>query len=374
MRTITPLHAPRVRHMFAQQHVLPRRHGAGWRRFAGLALAVAVLALAAACGSDEPARRELVLLTHDSFDMRAELLEAFEREHNATVTLLKGGDANAVVNRAILNAGRPEADVLFGIDNLTFPRTVGKGVFAEFTATRRAQIPEDVRVQFGDSTAVTPIDVGYVALNFDRAQGQPPARFEELTQPPWRGKLVVEDPTTSSPGLQFLATTVAHFGERGAYTWREFWRDLRRNDVLVVDGWDTAYNTHFTRNKGERPLVVSYTTSPAAEVFFSEGALKEPPTVNVLPAGTRPFRQVEAAGVLAGARQPELARAFINFMLRDEFQRQIPETMFVYPVIPNIETPEWWRWARIDVQPAPLTVDAATVDRWLREWSEVMRR
>ncbi|MBM4415964.1 MAG: thiamine ABC transporter substrate-binding protein [Chloroflexi bacterium] len=368
MRPTTPLHvvpsrATRAPCTVRRSHPLAR-----------LALAVAVLALTAGCGSDAAAPRTLVVLTHDSFDMRAQLLEAYEREHDVKVTLLKGGDANAVVNRAILNAGRPEADVLYGVDNLTFARTAGKGLFDDFTATRRAQIPDDVRAQFGDSHAVTPIGVGYVALNFDRAQGQPPARFEELTQQAWRGKLVVEDPTTSSPGLQFLATTVAYFGESGAYTWREYWRELRRNHVLVADGWDTAYNTHFTRNGGDRPLVVSYTTSPAAEVFFSEGALKEPPTMNVLPAGARLFRQVEAAGVLAGARQPELARAFVNFMLRDEFQRQIPETMFVYPVIPGIETPDWWRWARIDVQPAPLSVDAATVERWLREWSEVMRR
>jgi thiamine transport system substrate-binding protein len=247
-------------------------------------------------------------------------------------------------------------------------------VFAAPRAVRRAELPADVRAQFGESEEVTPVDYGYVALNFDRAQGRPPERFEELTRPAWRGKLVVEDPTTSSPGLQFLATTVAHFGEGGAYSWRDFWRELRRNDVLVVDGWDAAYNTHFTRNKGDRPLVVSYTTSPAAEVFFSEGALSEPPTVNVLPAGAQLFRQVEAAGVLAGAREPELARTFIDFLLSDEFQRQIPETMFVYPVIPGTATPEWWRWARIDVQPASLRADAATIDRWLREWTEVMRR
>ncbi len=317
---------------------------------------------------------ELKVLTHSSFAANKELIAAFEKEHHAKVTLLKGGDANAVVNRAILNAGNPEADVLYGIDNLTFPRVSGKKVFQDYTATRHAQIPAEIRAQFGDAKAVTPIDYGYVALNFDKKQGPPPARYEDLTQNAWKGKLVVQDPATSSTGLQFLATTVAHFGEQGAYTWKQYWADLRKNDVRIVDGWDAAYNKEFSRNKGTRSVVVSYTTSPAAEVFFSEGKATEPPTVNVLPAGTKLFRQVEAAGVLAGAKQPALARKFIDFMLSDAFQKQIPETMFVYPVIPALETPEWWKWAKVDVQPATLQVDAATVDRWIREWTEIMRR
>ncbi len=265
----------------------------------------------------------------------------------------KGGDANEIVNRAVLNAGNPEGDVLFGIDNLTLARTRGKGVFEEYAAARRDRVPADIRADLGDSREVTPIDYGYVALNFDRAAGSPPARFEDLTTAAWRGKLVVEDPATSSPGLQFLATTVAHFGETGAYTWKDYWRDLRRNDALVVDGWEAAYNTHFSRNGGDRPLVVSYTTSPAAEVFFSEGKLSEPPTSNVVPAGTKLFRQVEAAGILQGTKQPELAREFVDFLLSDEVQAQIPETMFVYSAIPGLETPEWWKWAAVDVQPAP---------------------
>jgi thiamine transport system substrate-binding protein len=343
-------------------------------RLAG-ALAFALLALLiASCGEDADAPETLVVISHESFDIERELLETFEQEHNARVEIRQGGDANEVVNRVLLNAGNPEGDVLFGIDNLTFPRTVGKSVFEEYSAIRREQIPEDIRAQFNDSLEVTPIDYGYVALNFDKEQGEPPATFEELTQPEWRGKLVVEDPATSSPGLQFLATTVAHFGETGAYTWKDFWRDLRANDVLVVDGWDAAYNTQFTHYGGDRSLVVSYTTSPAAELFFSEGAATEPPTANIIPEGSKLFRQVEAAAILKGTEHSELARKFIDFLLRDAFQKQIPETMFVYAVIPNLETPEWWSWAEIDVEPASIGVDAETVDRWIREWTEIMRR
>ena len=312
---------------------------------------------------------ELVVLTHDSFDVTEEVLAEFEREHNVKVEILKGGDANQIVNRAILSAGKTEADVLFGVDNLTFHRADDEEVFCSFAAGRRGDIPDDVLEQFGDSEAVTPIDFGYVNLNLDRAAGDPPSTFEELTQPQWRGKLVVEDPATSSPGLQFLASTVAHFGDGG---WQDFWRQLRENDVLVTDGWSEAYYTHFSLYGGDRPLVVSYTTSPAAEVFFADPRPDQPPTLNVIPGPL--FRQVEAAGVLRGTERAGLAKAFIDFMLSDAFQQQIPETMFIYPVIPGVETPDWWQWAEVDVEPATLDVSQAEIDGWIDEWTEIVLR
>ena len=337
-----------------------------------LGAALVAATIFAACGDDEA--DTLVLLTHNSFAAQEELIETFEREHNVTVEIVVGGDANQVVNRAILSAGNPEADVLFGVDNLTFQRAVEAGVFEDYEAARRDEIPADVLAQFGNSMAVTPTDYGFVNINFDRAAGDaPPGTFEDLLKPEWSGRLVVEDPATSSPGLQFLASTVAAFGEGG---WQQFWRDLRANDVLITDGWSEAYYTHFSVYGGDRSLVVSYTTSPAAEVFFSSEVpaerVDEPPTENVIPGAL--FRQVEAVGVLKGADHPELAREFIDFMLSDEFQAQIPETMFIHPVISGLALPDWWQWADVDVTVATLDASQDEIDRWIVEWTEIMRR
>lgn len=351
-------------------------------------LAAALLAaFAVACGDEAEAPEEplepppptatpqpagpttITVITHDSFDVSDGLIEQFEQEHNANVELIAGGDANAVVNRAILNAGNPEGDVLFGVDNLSFQRAVRAGVFREYESARRGDIPADIREQFGDSLLLTPIDYGYVNLNFDPVAGDPPSTLEELTERQWRGKLVVEDPATSSPGLQFLATTIAYFGEG---RWQQFWRDLRDNEVRVEQGWSDAYYTHFSIYGGDRPLVVSYTSSPAAEFFFSEEPLTEPPTRNVIPSPL--FRQVEAAAVLDGTEHADLAGKFIDFMLSDAFQAQIPETMFVYPVIAGLELPEWWSWADVEVETATIEFTAEDVDRWIREWTEIMRR
>ena len=327
---------------------------------------LAALALAA-CGDDEA--ETLLVLTHNSFDVTEALIEEFEREHNAKVEFLAGGDANELVNRAILNAGNPEGDVLFRVDSLNFQRAVAAGVFTEYRADRRDDVPADVRAPFGDTLLLTPIDFGWVDLNFDPAAGEPPSTLEELVEARWRGKLIVQDPATSSPGLQFLATTVAHFGEGG---WQQFWRDLRANDVQIVCGWTDAYYTQFSFYGGDRPLVVSYTTSPAAEFFFAEQPLDESPTRNVIPAPL--FRQVEAVGVLAGGNHADLVGEFIDFMLSDAFQSQIPETMFVYPVIDGLELPVWWRWADVEVESAVLDPSAEDVERWVLEWTEIMRR
>jgi thiamine transport system substrate-binding protein len=329
-------------------------------------------ALLAACGGDDEEPTELTILAHDSFTFLDEVVEAFEAEHGVTVSVIQGGDANQVLNAALLNAGNPEADLIFGIDNLGFVQARDADLLKEFDADRRDDIPQDIRDQFDDSKLVTPIDYGFVNLNFDPTQGEPPATLEDLTTEAWKDRLVVEDPTTSSPGLQFLVTTIAHFGEDG---WQDYWRALKDNGVLVTDGWTDAYYTHFSHYGGDRPVVVSYTTSPAAEFLFSEAdpPLEEPPTLNVQPAPL--FRQVETAAILRGAAAPNLAGEFIDFMLSDRFQRQIPETMFVYPVIPDVQTPDWFVFANVEVEAAELTIESEEqLNTWKEQWTQIMRR
>jgi thiamine transport system substrate-binding protein len=340
-------------------------------RIIALTLLAALFAgLLAACGGDDDEPDELTILAHDSFAFLDEVVEAFEAEHEVTVTVLQGGDANQVLNTALLNAGNPEADLIFGIDNLGFVQARDADLLREFDAERRDDIPQDIRDQFDDSKLVTPIDYGYVNLNFDPTQGDPPATLEDLTTEAWKDRVVVEDPTTSSPGLQFLVTTIAHFGEDG---WQDYWRALKDNGVLVTDGWTDAYYTHFSHYGGDRPVVVSYTTSPAAEFFFADPQPDEPPTLNVQPAPL--FRQVETAAILRGAAAPNLAGEFIDFMLSDRFQAQIPETMFVYPVIPGVETPDWFVFADIEVQAADLTIESEEqLNTWKEQWTQIMRR
>ena len=321
----------------------------------------------------------LTVATHDSFAIGEEVLRQFETEHNARVQILTLGDAGEALNKIILSKDAPLADLFFGVDNTFLSRALDSGAFVPYASPLLERIPDDLELD--PEHRLLPVDYGFVTLNADRAwfadAGVPlPQTLEDLTVPAYKGLLVVQNPATSSPGLAFLLTTIAHFGEEG---YLDYWQALRENDVLVSDGWSEAYFEHFTVGSGgagDRPLVVSYSTSPPADVVYATDGRTEPASVNISPQnGT--FRQVEFVGILDGAANPELARAFIDFMLDTTFQSDIPLQMFVYPANPDAPLPDLF--VQFGQTPeAPVSIDAAAIEanreQWIRSWSDVMLR
>jgi thiamine transport system substrate-binding protein len=327
-------------------------------RRTALALALAAVLGLAGCGGGGDSPDEVVLVTHDSFALSKPVRQAFERETGLKLRILESGDAGEALNKALLTAGDPQGDVLFEpYESPELERVDGSYVLD----------PEH---------RVTPIDHGEVCLNFDKAWFRsrgvpPPTRLEQLTEPRYRGLLVVESPASSTPGLAFLLATIARFGEPG---WQRFWQDLRRNDVLVVDGWEEAYTVRFSGSsgKGRYPIVVSYASSPPAEVIFAGKPLAQAPT-GVVESSC--FRQVELAGVLRGARNEEGAKRLIDFMLSPELQADLPTSMFVFPVREGVELPpEFARFAVVPERPLELPPEeiGANRERWIREWTDVV--
>ena len=322
------------------------------------------------------------LLTHDSFFLPPELVEAFEAEHDAHLEVINAGDAGTTVNQAILTrmAGdEPLADVLYGVDNTFLSRALEADVFEPYRSAEAAAVMPELVLE-GD--AATPIDIGDVCLNIDVAafeeRGLPvPDELGDLLDPALANTLVVEDPSTSSPGLAFLLATVATFGEDDETGWQAFWTELRANGVEVASTWEEAYYGRFSGGSGEgdRPIVVSYASSPVAEVIFGPDPDADVAPTRAIDAGC--FRQVEYAAVLAGAREPELAGAFIDFLLSPETQAALPMAMFVLPVREDVALPE--AFERHALQPAaPLTMEPAAIDagreRWIDEWTDTVLR
>lgn len=339
----------------------------------GLALGLLV-ALALPAAADEAT---ITLMTHDSFYLPESVFESFEAEHGAKVQLLPAGDAGAMVNQAILTADAPLADVLFGVDNTFLSRALEAGIFEPYASPALEHVPAELQLDPGGR--VTPVDFGDVCLNLDRAAfdeaGLPwPETLEDLAEPALAGQLVVENPATSSPGLAFLLATVAYFGEDG---WADFWADLRDNDVTVASGWEEAYYGDFSGGAGEgdRPLVVSYAASPAAEVIYGPDPEAEVSPTAALEPGC--FRQVEFAGILRGTEQPGLAGALIDHLLSPEVQAQIPLAMFVNPARADVALPAAFT-AHALVPEAPLTLDPALIDAqraaWISEWTDIVLR
>ena len=328
-------------------------------------------------GFSTAAPRSLTVITHDSFNLDKKLIQAFEQSNNLRVSFVKGGDAGAMTNKLILSKKNPLADVVYGIDNTLLGKALAADLLEPYKPKSAALIPAQYRLD--NAWRITPIDYGFVALNYDKAwfavNNHPlPQRLEDLTKPEWKGLLAIPNPATSSTGLAFYLATLKKLGERGAL---QFWAGLRDNGVKITAGWDAAYYTEFTRNGGSRPMVVSYASSPAAEVFYSETKLDDAPTANLLLPGSS-FLQIEGVAVLRKTKNPDLARKFVDFMLSPGVQSDLPTQMWVYPVMPNIRLNAVYRFAdqptgqQISVlQPQTISTNAA---RWLEHWTRVVQR
>lgn len=333
-----------------------------------------LLLLLAACAPAGP--KTLTVMTHDSFAVSEEVIAAFEQAHQVDVVFLPSGDTGEALNKAILSKKAPIADVFYGVDNTFLSRALEEDIFEPYRSPLLEAIPQEF--QLDPSYRALPVDYGDVCLNYDKAwfaeRGLPvPKNLDDLLRPEYRGLLVVENPATSSPGLAFLLTTIAVYGDPG---YLDFWAKLRDNGVVVVNDWNTAYYTNFSGSsgRGPQPLVVSYATSPAAEFIFADPPVTEAPTASVLEPGTC-YRQIEFVGILKGTRQRALAEKFVDFMLDVTFQEDIPLQMFVYPVNPLAQLPaEFVRWGGNASQPASLdpALIAANRERWIEAWRKTV--
>lgn len=343
-------------------------------KFASIAAIVASTAvLVTACSSSDDAAPAsaspnadqgaasgaVTVLTHDSFALPDDLVAAFEESSGIDVTFEPVGDAGTLVNQLSLTAGSPLGDAVYGIDNTFASRAIASGALAEYVVPGATE-------QFEGS--LTAIDYSDVCFNIDLAAfegADAPASFTDLAEAQYAGKISVPNPTTSSPGLALLLATYATFGE----DWEDYWRDLRDNDLKVTAGWSDSYFVDFSAPNygGDYPIVLSYASSPPSEVADGEAA-----TAALLDTC---FRQVEYAGVLDGATNPEAAKAVVAWLLSDDVQSALPENMYVYPVSETATIPQSW----LDFAPLSdnaITMDPAEIDAQrdglLRRWTQIV--
>jgi thiamine transport system substrate-binding protein len=344
-----------------------------------LLLSILILAACApqATATQPTEPQTLTVMTHDSFAVSEEVVKMFEAANHAKVVFLQSGDAGAVLNKAILTKDAPLADILYGVDNTFLSRALEGDILEAYESPALSEIPDDFKLD--DSNRALPVDYGDVCINYDKAYFEQnnltvPQSLEDLTKPEYDGLLVVENPATSSTGLAFLLATVAHFGD----SFTDYWQGLKDNGVVVVDGWETAYYNNFSASTGQgpQPMVVSYGTSPAAEVIFAENKPDDAPTASIIGPDTC-FRQIEFVGILKGTKKRALAEKFVDFMLGKEFQEDVPLQMFVYPVNPAAVLPEeFTQYAQAPEEAAFLPSDeiAANRDQWIQAWTNVVMK
>jgi thiamine transport system substrate-binding protein len=350
-----------------------------------LQVCIVILLATAACTPSAPAAITtptssgpvtLNVMTHDSFAASQGVIAQFESQNNVKLNFIKSGDAGSLVNKAILAKNAPLADVLYGVDNTFLSRSLDAGIFSPYQSPLLANVPASLKLDSTDQAL--PVDYGDVCINYDKGYFSSkvlavPASLEDLLKPDYKGLLVVENPAISSPGLAFLLATVSHFGTDG---FQNYWKSLRDNGVVVVNDWETAYYTNFSGSsgKGPQPMVVSYATSPVAEVVYANPPIQDSPDASIVGLDTC-FRQVEFVGILKGTQQRALAEKFVDFMLGTTFQEDMPLQMYVYPTNPAAKIPDpFIKYAQVPdkpVQMAPADI-SKNRDAWIQAWKDVV--
>ncbi|WP_051814909.1 thiamine ABC transporter substrate-binding protein [Streptomyces iakyrus] len=338
----------------------------------------------AACGSSDGGQgsgdsKTVTLVSHDSWAASEDVIAAFEKQSGYKVRVLKDGDAGQAVNKAILTKDNPQGDVFFGVDNTLLSRALDNGLFQPYEAKGSEQVKAEYRVD-QDEHRVTPIDTGDICVNYDKKyfadrKLEPPKSFDDLVKPQYKNLLVTENAASSSPGLGFVLGTAAQYGDTG---WESYWKKLKANGVKVVDGWEQAYNQEFSgsasgkKAKGDRPLVVSYASSPPAEVLYAKPKPTSAPTG--VAEGTC-FRQVEYAGLLSNAQNTRGGKALLDFLISKRFQEDMPLNMFVYPVTEGAQVPpEFVKYGPQAKDPetmAPAKI-ADHRDQWVKSWTSLV--
>ncbi len=334
-----------------------------------IALVLAALGLVAcSCGDNES--NTITLLTHESFVLSDGTFELFTADTGITVEVVSSGDAGSVVAGAIATAGDPIGDVLFGVDNLLMQRALDADVFQPHRAEGLADVPDRFKLDTGNR--LTPIDTGYVCVNYrddELSEGSSPLSLDDLRKPEFASTFITQNPESSTPGLAFLFTTIATYGEDG---WQDYWRDLRDNGVSITSGWSEAWAEYVGGDPGgDKAIVNSYASSPVFEGLFGG----EDPTISSIVTDSC-FAQIEFAGVLAGTGSPGNAGKLVDFLLSPAVQADIPLNMFVEPVNGTAVVPDdFARWAVPVDQPLSLPPGeiAANQARWTQEWLEIFR-
>lgn len=315
------------------------------------------------------AAKEIVLVTHDSWNPPKGSIEAFEKSSGYTVTIKKSGDTGAMANKLILTKNSPIGDAVYGVDNTFSSKVVQAEVLQPYSSPKQPETAKKFALPGKGAEVFNPIDYGNVCVNVDdswfAAKGKTaPRTLDDLVQPEYRGMTVVESAADSSPGLAFLLATISKYGQDG---WKNYWQKLLSNDTKVAKGWTDAWEIDYTAGggKGTRPVVVSYDTSPAATKVKTSAMLNTC------------FRQVEYAGVLQGAKNPQGAKALIDYLYSDDFQKGLPDSMYVLPVNTALPLPDYYA-GKVKIAENPLSVDpdliATQRENWLREWMNLISK
>ena len=308
----------------------------------------------------------LTIYTYDSFStewgLEPVVIPPFEDICKCEVQVVTVGDGGAILNRLVIEGKETRADIILGLDNNLAARAFELDIFEPYKPKYFETVPEEI--WFDPSNRLIPFDYGYFSVVYDSEKLRtPPKHFTDLTSAEYKRRLIVEDPRSSTPGLGFLLWSIKLLENRH----EDFWQKLKANILTVTPGWDSAYAMF---KKGEAPMVISYTTSPAYHIINENTDRYK---AAIFPEGH--YIQIEVAGIVKYTKNKNLAQSFIDYMLSPQFQKEIPTKNYMYPANKDVELPEAFKSLPKPKKMLIIKEDILSkkLAKWINGWRQAMQ-
>lgn len=321
---------------------------------------IILLFLSLFCCTKTKENSHLTIYTYDSFSwIQNSLIPHFEKTHNCTIKLVLFDSTSGILTRLKLEKDNPQADIAIGITPTMLAQSKKDNLFEKYKSPQLSEIT-NTELIFDNEHYTTPYDYGALAVlyNTDKIK-KVPASFNEFFS--YKKSLLIQDPRTSSTGTDFLLWTIAlHKND-----WKKFWFNFKGSVLTATAGWSESFAKF---ESGEAPMMISYATDNAYSIHNYGSSVYD----LAIPGG-KAFLQIEGASVVKGSSQTGLAGKFIDFMLSDMFQKEIPLNQWMFPVI-KTELPEVFSHALTPEETVsiPLSDIENNLDQWLMDWEKIM--
>ncbi|MCL9777075.1 thiamine ABC transporter substrate binding subunit [Vibrio sp. S4B1] len=304
----------------------------------------------------------LTVYTYDSFASDwgpgPAIKKAFEAQCDCELQLVALDDGVSILNRLRLEGTSSKADVVLGLDNNLMSEAKASGLLANHKVdTKNLVLPNGWK-----DDVFVPFDYGYFAFVYNKEKVKtPPTSLKALIEERDDLSVIYQDPRTSTPGQGLLLWMKSVYGDNAS----EAWQQLAKKTVTVTKGWSEAYSMFL---EGEADLVLSYTTSPAYHLIAEQDA-----RFVAADFVEGHYTQVEVAAKVASTKNDKLADEFMQFVVSDDFQSQIPTGNWMYPVVER-ELPAGFDALTVPSKSLTFTPDEVAKHRkaWIREWQSAL--
>lgn len=328
-----------------------------------MSLIIGIVMITALTGCSRTKENKLTIYGYESLSwMNDKIKTDFETKTGAKLDIVTNfQDTHSIVSRLMLEKKHPQCDVVIGLNMTALIKAKKEDLLQKYKPKTADLITNNDLVIDTDYSA-TSFDYGSIAIIYNpELKSVPPVTFKDLISD--KKSLIIQDPRMSSTGTDFLLWTIAYFGAE----WENYWVSLKPSIASVSPGWGESFALF--ENK-EAPMMISYATDPAYS-FHNYQSVK----YQALIPESKGFIQLECAGIVRGSKNRKLAEKFIDYILTEDFQNEIPLNQWMFPVT-DVKLPEAYKYA---VKPDTiLKIDAKqladNIDKYLSRWEEIMKQ